>query len=951
MADGFATLRNEAAVELKVIVPLFQLLGYELDDISPKHPVIFQEGRTGRPHEADFVLFSGPLHNVDTSLVVVEAKSPKEDIQEGRRQAESYASPMRAPILLTCDGNTLEVWQFHWPHSSEKVLAFPVSEIDGRRGDLERYLQKAAVIDYCRRILRKTIVEATADFGRYEDAELRRTLSFDRSIDRQLKQIEQGTIIIISRDLTDVAPSGATIVAPSGLGKTDLSFKLLRSEISRRWHDRAGPVPVHIPLLDLVSDEPILTFAAKRLAPYNASVTDRSIESVIREQGLTLILDEFDRLGDDDRVSRESEIRLLLRDYENLRVFVFSRLSARPGLVLPSYELVALDDEGKLTILQARGTPGPATVLQLMPPLLRDLCSNPLILIRAVDHYETTGSFPNRVEQIFRTWLDHTIQTNTRSPSASAQREAALGILAQQKDRGRIPVTEALAQLGRAGYPPELLDDLVRCDALAVTNGTVSFHHEALADYLRALTISRFAQPGLGAAIEAAEFEAGSLFPVLLMALLDAPEVQSALWRRLAHIDFTTFLELLRYRADVSAHMPSEDLAELTRRFLRDLHEGVAVPLDAFFPALRAPILGELVKVDTEEFDVVGAVDGQSASYSFVAPGTATSFNADDLISRGCALRYILFAPAGLRLDSGRLLGLQNLREALLKLIDARDLRGRLEWTSERLTSRLHYLRNEHQVNFAVTAPLLEWHTFLASQADAMVLSSWPSQFLFSIRSLLDDIEILRTKGRDQLADASLQLGHVNQNLDPAALARALDEHYRLMQTLYREVAEESFAPVVRQLGFYNALPVRWRITVVDGGSPFGPTIYNSWLPVENWDQAGADVEFSDKPALWEEADFVKMRDELQRLGRLTKHTAIFGGGWRVLASFHDFNSVVADTESSPFRDACAQLKSDVERLFSEMPSHDRTPSWDHLRMPVDASGRVKPGFGGGSGN
>ena len=46
------------------------------------------------------------------------------------------------------------------------------------------------------------------------------------------------------------------------------------------------------------------------------------------------------------------QIRLLQWDHENLCVFVFSRLSARPALAVP----------------QAKGTPGPATILGLMPP-------------------------------------------------------------------------------------------------------------------------------------------------------------------------------------------------------------------------------------------------------------------------------------------------------------------------------------------------------------------------------------------------------------------------------------------------------------------------------------------------------------------------------------------------------------------------------------------------------
>lgn len=40
-----ATFVNEASVETRLILPLLEALGYEKSDISPKHPVIFQEGK------------------------------------------------------------------------------------------------------------------------------------------------------------------------------------------------------------------------------------------------------------------------------------------------------------------------------------------------------------------------------------------------------------------------------------------------------------------------------------------------------------------------------------------------------------------------------------------------------------------------------------------------------------------------------------------------------------------------------------------------------------------------------------------------------------------------------------------------------------------------------------------------------------------------------------------
>ncbi|MCQ4437365.1 hypothetical protein NO135_20440, partial [Clostridioides difficile] len=87
----FDKLGNEAAVEVQLVLPLLGALGYEGDDISPKYPVVFQEGRAGRKPEADFVCFWQGIQTRDNSLVVVEAKNPSEDLVDAKAQGESYA--------------------------------------------------------------------------------------------------------------------------------------------------------------------------------------------------------------------------------------------------------------------------------------------------------------------------------------------------------------------------------------------------------------------------------------------------------------------------------------------------------------------------------------------------------------------------------------------------------------------------------------------------------------------------------------------------------------------------------------------------------------------------------------------------------------------------------------------------------------------------------------------
>ena len=181
-------LTSEANVELRLVIPLLHALGYENDDIASKYPVVFQQGRVGRPHEADFVCFYGPLHNRDTSLLGVEAKKPGEALPNGKEQGESYVANLRAPLLLLTNGETLEVWQWQATQESVRVLNIPLSSLAAERGTVERLLSKAAVYEYCRSFHVKTILEASADYGPYETAELKRTSRYNASINRTVRR-------------------------------------------------------------------------------------------------------------------------------------------------------------------------------------------------------------------------------------------------------------------------------------------------------------------------------------------------------------------------------------------------------------------------------------------------------------------------------------------------------------------------------------------------------------------------------------------------------------------------------------------------------------------------------------------------------------------------------------------------------------------------------------------
>src|ERR1700733_125682 len=130
------SVKSEAEVEIKLVIPLLNALGYDKDDIAPKNPVIFREGRKGRKPEADFVCFWGLLRTENNSLVVVEVKKPGEDMLDAKEQGESYAQNLRAPLLLVTDGKTLEIWQMQISMQSEKVFDAPISSLASKRGDV-----------------------------------------------------------------------------------------------------------------------------------------------------------------------------------------------------------------------------------------------------------------------------------------------------------------------------------------------------------------------------------------------------------------------------------------------------------------------------------------------------------------------------------------------------------------------------------------------------------------------------------------------------------------------------------------------------------------------------------------------------------------------------------------------------------------------------------------------
>ena len=764
-----ADLRGEANVELRLVIPLLHALGYEDDDIDSKYPVVFQEGKLGRKPEADFICFNGPLHNRDTSLLVVEAKRPGEALPDGKAQGESYAANIRTPLLLLTNGETFEIWQLQKTQDSVRLLEMPVSALAANQGKVEQYLGKQAVLDYCRTFDVKTILEASADYGRFETAELSRILQRERheaSISRTLAGQGQKPDLIASDQLLAKYPEGAIVVAPSGYGKTTLCGRVLRQAIEERQRGNRTKLPFDVPLPDLEqSQDSVIDFMQKRLSAHCPGVTSASLTMMLREEGATILCDGFDRTTHSFQRRIAAELGRLLRDYPLVQLFVFSRAAFRPSVSLSTLELVALtgDEIRELeSLILSDGNAKGFSVIGLMTPTLRALCANPLLLRQVLGYWKRENDFPQKIEFLFRSWLNNVLETEPNDHASAVRRELALTLLAQATIEGPVTLTVALTILDNHQIPQNILNELIGCDALRVDGAVVQVCHEALADYLRATALATKSSEEVVALLPGLSMPADSFFPVLLMAQLRTRELQSTCWKHLSAAGLSRYLDALRYRFDLSDELERKDAATLSCHFLADLLEGIETPLHNFFPDLREVVIGDLTGDANATLAATGMVSARPAMIGYKLHALEAG---QDKVTIAPAefpgvLRGVNLDMSRYRIDCARLLGMTLLRDSVLDAIKHQNLKGGPRWAGERLIGRVRYLAEQYGFPFSLTDGFDKLEALLGPLSDQWVDGGpFFGGDRFSIRSLLDDVAILRADKQTALDPWWLALG------------------------------------------------------------------------------------------------------------------------------------------------------------------------------------------------
>lgn len=909
-----ATVADEATVELQLVLPLLVLLGYGNEDVSPKHTVIFQEGRKGRPHEADFVIFNGRGRSKADALLVVEAKKGGESLADARLQAESYAANVGAPLLLCTNGETIEVWQMQLAGVSERVVIGQVADILALQSKLEVLLRKEAAVEYKRQIQRPPLADKGPDLSAYLKQQLEAFK--DYGIERRLK-FGQSTMVI-SGELLSRYARGCVVEGPSGFGKSTLAASLMNELVL--GHAQTRKIPIHVWLPDAFRPGiNFRSFLVERIRPHSPAVVENVLLETFRANGGWLVLDGMERLSEESVEALSTELRLLQQDFPCLGVVVFGRRQRLVDTALPVLALCELNEEEQhqVAMLTFNSEGWCSSFFGSMPSSFRRLAGVPLLLVRFAKGYSESGRIPVHAEELFSDWLTLVLSKGGIRPSLQvAEFTRAMEEVAWMTRAGPIRSEDAILAIEAAGVAASTFDELVSLGAIAGNQGAVELIHEALADYLRVRRTLR-SRTLLEAELEKLDEASDGFFPILLSALAPDKEVASLIWQAVRRCNLDVLLQCVRFNAAMGPDSKTTTIDEASEEVVREF----AWSLDCFldrFPALRSSVVGLLSgSQGMEGFRLIGALDGPFSMLSWqVQPIEAGYEFQTDAAERSVRIRHGTKISIQESRGSGMLLGAEQTLKSLLELAQQRRLLGGAIYVEERLLSRLQRLESEKGGIPLCGYRFDDIFRWLEPRRGEVVGWSFDRQFF--IDEVLADVEFLRSAGQSSVSawwwDYLDPVSRVPR--DDAAVIAYFKEKYRRIVFGYREVCEASLAGHLQNLGMYRALPMRWSVAVLRGseGRPFRTAA--TWRPVPSWSEVECDVQLVEKINVnWSDDELVP---ELARLGRYAgRHLLTAEGNFAV--QFQQSNAYKASAgESVVLTEISDWLAKDIGSLFRE---------------------------------
>lgn len=904
-------MKREADVEQRLLQPMLAALGYANDEITAKAPLVFQAGRRGRRHEADFIVHLGASLSPNSSLLVVEAKAPKEDLEAARDQAESYAHATRAPFLLLCDGTQFEIWQMQASQSSKRAFSCAVDAIGRHRGAIERLIARDSAVAHCRALGYKSLAAAADDVSQYVSHELSR-LAGASGIERRLRS---GTTEAKAFSALEGVDRGAFILAASGQGKTTLAHDF-HCQLLTTLTDN-DPLPFYLPLPDLATlDLSPEHYACERLAarcPHFGSTA--AFIDLLEERGVRLICDGLDRIEANDQRTFLARVATLLRDRPKVQFYIFGRTRVPNGLPLSTFELMPLNSAEQMAIAR-RIDPraGPASI-QVCPKILEPLLKNPLLLTLLLKHRQSSGKLPSRLDDLFKTWICRLLEVDGHSPARIARLRDLLkrfAVAIGGPSRARGPV---LAATGT--YDDVDLDALVANGAL-VLGDQIELQHDALGDYLRAEALLDLPPDEVEKRLPGIAFMPGALFPALLMSRCRNLTVRDAIWTRIAEAGLDVYLDVTRFGSDID-HFAAEMPDAISASYLSDLLRGIVEPVQWYLEPLAPELISEIAGCDADFLGVNGRItEDRWVTYGFfpAEKGEPNLRLGEPKTWRqyGVGLDQVLGA------DNARALGFSTLREALAKVIRSRRLEGGPLWWNERLLGRLRYAARAWNINIPLGSDFKKLDRLLTPQ-QGQWLHFNGSDRGFNVSEMLDDIERLREYGWRAPDPWWERLGGEpkSHNADPILTTQLLDEYGRRCQRVLQELVEHSIPRLAQALNFHQAMPVRYAFHV-RYLTNYGFSLMTDWFPVADWARAGADVGFGDDPPKlrdWER--YPQIMAELGRLGR-TGCTSVLSTSGALPRFDGSHRNRHFDGETAVLRNTLELFVHDLDGLFNRLP-------------------------------
>ena len=158
---------------------------------------------------------------------------------------------------------------------------------------------------------------------------------------------------------------------------------------------------------------------------------------------------------------------------------------------------------------------------------------------------------------------------------------------------------------------------------------------------------------------------------------------------------------------------------------------------------------------------------------------------------------------------------------------------------------------------------------------------------------------------------------------DEDVFRRVLDEEHRRIQTVYAEIVQASFPSMATAMIYFPILPVRWKLTVRRRDRRDGLSALSfSCLPVASWEEAGADVTFTNGTFL-NPPDVTAARDALAKLGRPTYRIPRFAGTKLLFPYDGTQPTGRFDGATAVTHEVCSGLEDDLKHLFEGLPSSD----------------------------